>query len=108
MDARSFTLHLIMAPNPFNKTMRLKWSFCEKELLPFSPVVDWIMLIVGVKRIPLGFVFKNKAVIARFRIEHASRRRMSGSPQANEVMPIQWFEKVGLTNLTSRYLWLTR
>jgi RNA-directed DNA polymerase len=30
--------------------------------------------------------------------------RMSGTPQANEAMPIQWFEKVGLTN---RYLLLT-
>jgi len=34
--------------------------------------------------------------------------RMSGSPQAHEAMPIQWFEKVGLINLTSRYLLLNR
>jgi RNA-directed DNA polymerase len=34
--------------------------------------------------------------------------RMAGSPQASEAMPIQWFEKVGLINLTSRYLWLNR
>ena len=34
--------------------------------------------------------------------------RMSGTPQAHEAMPIQWFEKVGLINLTNRYLWLTR
>ncbi len=32
--------------------------------------------------------------------------RMSGSPQASEAMPIQWFEKVGLINLTNRYLLL--
>jgi RNA-directed DNA polymerase len=34
--------------------------------------------------------------------------RMSGSPQANEAMPIQWFEKVGMINLTNRYLLLNR
>jgi RNA-directed DNA polymerase len=34
--------------------------------------------------------------------------RMAGSPQASEAMPIQWFEKVGLINLTSRYLLLNR
>jgi len=34
--------------------------------------------------------------------------RMSGSPQANEAMPIQWFQQVGLINLTNRYLLLTR
>jgi RNA-directed DNA polymerase len=34
--------------------------------------------------------------------------RMAGSPQANEAMPIQWFEKVGMINLTSRYLLLNR
>lgn len=34
--------------------------------------------------------------------------RMSGTPQANEAMPIQWFKKVGLINLTTRYLLLTR
>jgi hypothetical protein len=34
--------------------------------------------------------------------------RMSGTPQANEAMSIQWFEKAGLINLTNRYLWLTR
>ena len=34
--------------------------------------------------------------------------RMSGSPQANEAMSIQWFQKVGLINLTSRYLLLNR
>lgn len=34
--------------------------------------------------------------------------RVAGSPQANEAMPIQWFEKVGLINLTSRYLLLNR
>jgi len=34
--------------------------------------------------------------------------RMAGCPQANEAMPIQWFEKVGLINLTSRYLLLNR
>jgi RNA-directed DNA polymerase len=34
--------------------------------------------------------------------------RMAGSPQANEAMPIQWFEEVGLINLTSRYLLLNR
>ena len=34
--------------------------------------------------------------------------RMSGSPQASEAMPNQWFEKVGLINLTSRYLLLNR
>lgn len=34
--------------------------------------------------------------------------RMSGTPQANEAMPIQWFEKIGLINLTSRYLLLNR
>lgn len=32
--------------------------------------------------------------------------RMAGSPQTHEAMPIQWFEKVGLINLTSRYLLL--
>jgi RNA-directed DNA polymerase len=34
--------------------------------------------------------------------------RMSGSPQASEAMPIQWFKKVGLINLTDRYLLLNR
>jgi len=34
--------------------------------------------------------------------------RMSGSPQANEAMSIQWFQEVGLINLTSRYLLLNR
>ena len=34
--------------------------------------------------------------------------RMAGFPQASEAMPIQWFEKVGLINLTSRYLLLNR
>ena len=34
--------------------------------------------------------------------------RMSGSPQANEAMSIQWFQMVGLINLTSRYLLLNR
>ena len=34
--------------------------------------------------------------------------RMSGTPQAHEAMPIQWFEKVGLINLTNRYLLLNR
>jgi RNA-directed DNA polymerase len=34
--------------------------------------------------------------------------RMSGSPQASEAMPIQWFEKVGMINLTNRYLSLNR
>jgi RNA-directed DNA polymerase len=34
--------------------------------------------------------------------------RMSGSPQGNEAMPIQWFQKVGMINLTSRYLFLNR
>jgi RNA-directed DNA polymerase len=34
--------------------------------------------------------------------------RMSGTPQAHEAMSIQWFEKVGLINLTNRYLLLTR
>jgi len=34
--------------------------------------------------------------------------RMAGSPQASEAMPIQWFEKIGLINLTSRYLLLNR
>jgi len=34
--------------------------------------------------------------------------RMSGSPQANEAMSTQWFQKVGLINLTSRYLLLHR
>lgn len=34
--------------------------------------------------------------------------RMSGSPQASEAMPIQWFEKVGMVNLTNRYLLLNR
>ena len=34
--------------------------------------------------------------------------RMSGSPQASEAMPIQWFEKVGMINLTNRYLLLNR
>lgn len=34
--------------------------------------------------------------------------RMSGSPQASEAMPIKWFEKVGLINLTNRYLLLNR
>jgi RNA-directed DNA polymerase len=34
--------------------------------------------------------------------------RIAGSPQANEAMTIQWFEKVGLINLTSRYLLLNR
>jgi RNA-directed DNA polymerase len=34
--------------------------------------------------------------------------RMAGSPQASESMPIQWFEKVGMINLTNRYLLLNR
>jgi RNA-directed DNA polymerase len=34
--------------------------------------------------------------------------RMAGSPQANEAMPIQWFQQIGLINLTNRYLLLTR
>lgn len=34
--------------------------------------------------------------------------RMSGSPSANEAMPIQWFQQVGLINLTNRYLMLHR
>lgn len=34
--------------------------------------------------------------------------RMSGTPQAHEAMSIQWFEKVGLINLTNRYLLLNR
>jgi RNA-directed DNA polymerase len=34
--------------------------------------------------------------------------RMSGTPQASEAMPIQWFQQVGLLNLTNRYLLLTR
>ena len=34
--------------------------------------------------------------------------RMSGSPQAHEAMPIQWFEKFGLINLTNRYLLFAR
>mgnify|MGYP001818642681 FL=1 len=34
--------------------------------------------------------------------------RMAGSPQANEAMSTQWFQKVGLVNLTSRYLLLNR
>lgn len=34
--------------------------------------------------------------------------RMSGSPSSNEAMPIQWFEKVGMINLTNRYLLLNR
>jgi RNA-directed DNA polymerase len=34
--------------------------------------------------------------------------RMSGSPSSNEAMPIQWFEKVGIINLTSRYVLLNR
>ena len=32
--------------------------------------------------------------------------RMAGSPQANEAMSIQWFQKMGLINLTNRYLLL--
>lgn len=32
--------------------------------------------------------------------------RMAGSPQASEAMPIQWFQKMGLINLTNRYLLL--
>jgi hypothetical protein len=35
-------------------------------------------------------------------------RRLSGSPSANEAMPIKWFETIGLINLTSRYLLLHR
>jgi len=34
--------------------------------------------------------------------------RMSGSPQANEAMSIQFFQQVGLIDLTNRYLVLTR
>ena len=34
--------------------------------------------------------------------------RMSGTPQAHEAMPIQWFQQMGLINLTNRYLLLTR
>ena len=34
--------------------------------------------------------------------------RMSGTPQAHEAMPIQWFQEIGLISLTNRYLWLTR
>ena len=34
--------------------------------------------------------------------------RMSSTPQAHEAMPIQWFQQMGLINLTSRYLLLTR
>jgi len=34
--------------------------------------------------------------------------RMSGTPQAHEAMPIQWFQEIGLINLTNRYLLLTR
>ena len=34
--------------------------------------------------------------------------RMSGSPQANEAMSIQWFQEVGLINLASRYLLFNR
>jgi len=34
--------------------------------------------------------------------------RMSGSPQANEAMPLQWFEKIGLISLANRYLLLNR
>lgn len=33
--------------------------------------------------------------------------RMSGSPQANEAMPIKWFEDIGLISLTNRYMTLT-
>lgn len=32
--------------------------------------------------------------------------RMAGSPQASEAMPIKWFQKMGLINLTNRYLLL--
>lgn len=34
--------------------------------------------------------------------------RMSSTPQAHEAMPIQWFQQMGLINLTNRYLLLTR
>ena len=34
--------------------------------------------------------------------------RMSGSPSANEAMPIQWFQQVGLINRANRYLMLHR
>jgi RNA-directed DNA polymerase len=34
--------------------------------------------------------------------------RMSSTPQAHEAMPIQWFQQIGLINLTNRYLLLTR
>lgn len=34
--------------------------------------------------------------------------RMSGSPSAHEAMPNQWFEEIGLLNLTNRYMVLTR
>jgi RNA-directed DNA polymerase len=30
--------------------------------------------------------------------------RLAGSPQASEAMPIEWFRKIGLINLTDRYL----
>jgi hypothetical protein len=34
------------------------------------------------------------------------RWRMAGSPQAYEAMSNQWFQKMGLINLTDRYLLL--
>ena len=34
--------------------------------------------------------------------------RMSSTPQAHEAMPIQWFQQMGLINLTNRCLLLTR
>jgi len=33
--------------------------------------------------------------------------RLAGCPQANEAMPVEWFQKMGLINLTNRYSLLT-